>query len=45
MFPEHRISYDPKVHTTKITSTGALCAYSGERTGRSPKDKRIVKDD
>lgn len=25
-----------------ITSNGALVAYSGEKTGRSPKDKRIV---
>lgn len=25
-----------------IASTGALIAYSGEKTGRSPKDKRIV---
>ena len=29
----------------ELSSTGALLAYSGERTGRSPKDKRIVKDD
>ncbi|MCS6857463.1 MAG: phosphoenolpyruvate carboxykinase (ATP) [Sandaracinaceae bacterium] len=27
---------------TAISSTGALIAYSGEKTGRSPKDKRIV---
>jgi phosphoenolpyruvate carboxykinase (ATP) len=27
---------------TAISSTGALMAYSGEKTGRSPKDKRIV---
>lgn len=27
-----------------ITSTGALVAMSGEKTGRSPNDKRIVKD-
>ncbi len=25
-----------------ISSTGALIAYSGEKTGRSPKDKRVV---
>lgn len=27
---------------TTISSTGALMAYSGKKTGRSPKDKRIV---
>jgi phosphoenolpyruvate carboxykinase (ATP) len=27
---------------TTIANTGALIAYSGEKTGRSPKDKRIV---
>lgn len=27
---------------TAITSTGALNAYSGVKTGRSPSDKRIV---
>lgn len=27
---------------TAITSTGALVASSGEKTGRSPKDKRII---
>ncbi len=28
---------------TTIAASGALIAYSGEKTGRSPKDKRIVK--
>ena len=27
-----------------IAENGALVAYSGEKTGRSPKDKRIVKN-
>ena len=27
---------------TAISSSGALMAFSGEKTGRSPKDKRIV---
>ncbi|CAI5528171.1 unnamed protein product [Closterium sp. Naga37s-1] len=27
-----------------IVSTGALCAISGQKTGRSPKDKRVVKE-
>jgi phosphoenolpyruvate carboxykinase (ATP) len=29
---------------TAISSTGALTAYSGKKTGRSPSDKRIVKE-
>lgn len=29
---------------TAITSSGALTAYSGAKTGRSPMDKRIVKE-
>ena len=28
---------------TSISDTGALIAYSGDKTGRSPKDKRVVK--
>ncbi|NUP10026.1 MAG: phosphoenolpyruvate carboxykinase (ATP) [Polyangiaceae bacterium] len=31
-------------HGTAITSTGALVALSGSKTGRSPKDKRIVEE-
>lgn len=27
-----------------MTSTGALTAYSGQKTGRSPSDKRVVKE-
>lgn len=30
---------------TAMTNTGALTAYSGAKTGRSPLDKRIVKED
>lgn len=29
---------------TAISSSGALMAFSGEKTGRSPKDKRIVRE-
>lgn len=29
---------------TAISDTGALLVYSGKKTGRSPKDKRIVRD-
>ena len=28
-----------------ITSTGALATLSGAKTGRSPRDKRVVKDE
>jgi len=36
---------DPNTKLTTISSTGALCAYSGIKTGRSPKDKRVVQDE
>ncbi|KAG6518445.1 hypothetical protein ZIOFF_021920 [Zingiber officinale] len=32
-------------HGSFITSTGALATLSGVKTGRSPRDKRIVKDE
>jgi phosphoenolpyruvate carboxykinase (ATP) len=37
---EEAIRRDPK---TTISDTGALIAYSGDKTGRSPADKRVVK--
>jgi phosphoenolpyruvate carboxykinase (ATP) len=37
---EHAIRYDKDVG---IAANGALVAYSGAKTGRSPKDKRVVK--
>jgi phosphoenolpyruvate carboxykinase (ATP) len=37
---EEAIRYDRR---TSIAENGALVAYSGDKTGRSPKDKRIVK--
>ncbi|EDO17884.1 hypothetical protein Kpol_1043p75 [Vanderwaltozyma polyspora DSM 70294] len=33
-----------KEDSTTLSSTGALMAYSGVKTGRSPKDKRIVEE-
>ncbi|XP_042472276.1 phosphoenolpyruvate carboxykinase (ATP) 1-like [Zingiber officinale] len=32
-------------HGSFITSTGALATLSGMKTGRSPRDKRVVKDE
>ena len=37
---EHAIRYESG---TSISDTGCLIAYSGEKTGRSPKDKRVVR--
>ncbi|GBG64526.1 hypothetical protein CBR_g45222 [Chara braunii] len=39
---EEAIKYEQGSH---ITSTGALATLSGAKTGRSPKDKRVVKED
>jgi Phosphoenolpyruvate carboxykinase len=36
---EHAILYEKDAH---IAENGALVAYSGVKTGRSPKDKRVV---
>ncbi len=38
---EHAIRYDKEA---SIAENGALVAYSGEKTGRSPKDKRVVRN-
>jgi phosphoenolpyruvate carboxykinase (ATP) len=38
---EEAVKYDPG---TQIAHGGALLAYSGAKTGRSPGDKRMVKD-
>lgn len=45
MQPLHRHSVDPNTFDSSLTDTGALCASSGLRTGRSPNDKRVVLDD
>lgn len=37
---EEAIKYDPG---STISDTGALIAYSGDKTGRSPEDKRVVR--
>jgi len=35
---------DPDTRNSSMSNTGALCAYSGLRYGRSPKDKRVIFD-
>jgi phosphoenolpyruvate carboxykinase (ATP) len=39
--------YEFAIHEpgTVISHTGALCSYSGAKTGRCPKDKRVVYDE
>jgi phosphoenolpyruvate carboxykinase (ATP) len=36
---------DVDTRQSTISDTGAFCAYSGVKMGRSPKDKRVVKDE
>ncbi|CAG9317370.1 unnamed protein product [Blepharisma stoltei] len=36
---------NPYTLPTTMSSTGALCAYSASATGRSPKEKRVVKEE
>ena len=45
MLPEHMWSPDDSVGPNSITETGALCISSGSKTGRVPKQKRIVEDE
>lgn len=45
MLPELRSNHDERVRQSVLSSTGALVAYSGKGTGRSPKDKRVVLDE
>jgi len=40
---EHALKFEEK-QGTHLTSTGALATLSGKKTGRSPKDKRVVSD-
>lgn len=36
------LKFEPGTH---VVSSGALATTSGEKTGRSPKDKRVVRED
>ena len=40
--PSRLYEIGTSVEGAKISSTGALAANSGVKTGRSPKDKRVV---
>lgn len=42
--PEHIASIHPSVAPTTIASSGALSVSSGSKTGRTPKEKRVVMD-
>jgi ATP-dependent phosphoenolpyruvate carboxykinase len=45
LLPEHLTSVDPSIYPTTVTDTGALSVSSGSKTGRSPKEKRVVLDE
>ena len=45
MLPEHLTSVDPSIYPTTISDTGALSCSSGLKTGRTPKEKRVVLDE
>jgi phosphoenolpyruvate carboxykinase (ATP) len=45
LLPEHLTSVDPSIYATTITDTGALSVSSGSKTGRTPKEKRVVLDE
>src|SRR5438552_3047151 len=44
--PVQAVLYEDAIRSDRasIAEGGALVAYSGEKTGRSPRDKRIVRD-
>ena len=45
MQPEHLTSIDPSIYATTISDVGALSVSSGLKTGRTPKEKRVVLDE
>jgi ATP-dependent phosphoenolpyruvate carboxykinase len=45
MQPEHLTSVDPSIYATTIADNGALSVSSGSKTGRTPKEKRVVLDE
>lgn len=45
LHPYHKSNFNHDVGDTAVSSTGALVSYSGKRTGRVPKEKRVVNDE
>jgi phosphoenolpyruvate carboxykinase (ATP) len=45
LHPDHLTSVDPHVFKTTVSDTGALLVSSGQKMGRSPKEKRTVLDE
>ena len=45
LLPEHLTSVDPHITPTTIADSGALNVSSGQKTGRTPKEKRVVLDE
>jgi phosphoenolpyruvate carboxykinase (ATP) len=45
LLPEHLTSVDPHITPTTIADSGALSVSSGLKTGRTPKEKRVVLDE
>lgn len=41
MFHKQALAYEPGSH---LVSSGALATLSGAKTGRTPKDKRVVRE-
>lgn len=35
---------DPHTLPSRVSYNGALCAYSGKKTGRHPQNSRVVRD-
>jgi ATP-dependent phosphoenolpyruvate carboxykinase len=45
LLPEHLTSINHHVSATTIADSGALSVSSGQKTGRTPKEKRVVLDE
>jgi len=45
MYSFFKVASDPSIYPTTVTDTGALSVSSGTKTGRTPKEKRVVLDE